>query len=88
MKGFEERLARLEQLSEKIRDNEVPLDDAVRIFEEGVRLARALERDLSKVERKIQILVNQPEAEGEEPILELFPELNDLSAETADKDEV
>ena len=87
MKGFEERLARLEQLSEIIRDNEVPLDDAVKIFEEGVRLARALERDLSKVERKIQILVNEPETEGEEPILELFPELNDLSGDSGDKEE-
>ena len=79
MKGFEERLARLEQLSEQIRNNDVPLDTAVKIFEEGVKLARALERDLSRIERRIQILVNEPEEDGAEPVLELFPELNTLS---------
>ena len=84
MKGFEERLARLEQLSEQIRDNEIPLDDAVRIFEEGVKLARALERDLSRVERRIQVLVNEPQADDEEPILELFPDLNSLTNRDAD----
>ena len=79
MKGFEERLSRLEELSEQIRDNTLPLDDAVKLFEEGVKLARNLERDLSKVERRVQLLVNEPDAEGEKPVLELFPELNDLT---------
>ncbi len=85
MKGFEERLARLEQLSEQIRDNEIPLDDAVRIFEEGVKLARALERDLTRVERRVQVLVNEPQAEDEEPILELFPDLDSLSNQGDDQ---
>ena len=79
MKGFEERLTRLEEISETIRDNDVPLDEAVTLFEQGVKLARTLERDLAKVERRVQILVNEPETEGEEPILELFPELNTIT---------
>ncbi|TVQ40238.1 MAG: exodeoxyribonuclease VII small subunit [Spirochaetaceae bacterium] len=79
MKGFEERLTRLEEISEKIRDNDVPLDEAVTLFEQGVKLARTLERDLAKVERRVQILVNEPDTEGEEPILELFPELNTIA---------
>lgn len=79
MKGFEERLARLEQLSEQIRNSDVPLDEAVKIFEEGVNLAKTLERDLTKVERRIQMLVNEPEKEEGKPVLELFPELNGLS---------
>ncbi|TVQ98973.1 MAG: exodeoxyribonuclease VII small subunit [Spirochaetaceae bacterium] len=78
MKGFEERLHRLEELSDQLRDTALPLDDAVQKFEEGVKLARSLERDLTRVERRVQILVNEPDAEGEKPVLELFPELNDL----------
>ncbi len=78
MKGFEERLQRLEELSDQLRDTALPLDDAVQRFEEGVKLARGLERDLTRVERRVQILVNEPDAEGEKPVLELFPELNDL----------
>lgn len=82
MKKFEERLARLEELNEKISEGNIPLDEAVALFEEGIKLAKSLEKDLSKVERKIEILVNQPEAEGEEPNLELFSELSDNEEET------
>lgn len=73
MKNFEERLARLEELGEKIRKSDLPLDDALAAFEEGIKLARALEKDLSKVEGRIELLMNGPEAKAEDkPELELF----------------
>lgn len=75
MKSFEERLARLEELNAKITEGNIPLEEAVTLFEEGIKLAKGLEKDLAKVERKIEILVNQPESPHEEPALELFPEL-------------
>jgi exodeoxyribonuclease VII small subunit len=80
MKSFEERLARLEKLSEKLRDGKIPLEEAVSIFEEGMKLAKELEKELAKIERKVEILVNEPEKTGgkdEEPVLELFPELEE-----------
>lgn len=81
MQTFEERLERLEALSEKIRAGDLGLDEAVQTFEEGMRLAKQLEKELSKVERKVEILVNEPDEPGEEPVLELFPELSDLAGE-------
>ncbi len=72
MKNFEERLTNLEELNEKMKTGNIPLDDAVQIFEEGIKLAKSLEKDLSKVERKIEILVNKPEKESDEPNFELF----------------
>jgi exodeoxyribonuclease VII small subunit len=64
---FEQRLTRLEQLSEQIRDGEISLEDATKFFEEGMKLARGLEKDLAKVERRVEILRNQPPIEaGEE----------------------
>jgi exodeoxyribonuclease VII small subunit len=73
MKGFEERLERLELLGEKIRDSDIPLDEALKAFEEGVRIARALEKDLSGVESRIEILMNNPSGPPEEsPQLGLF----------------
>lgn len=71
-KSFEERLGRLEQISQKMRDGELELEDAVKLFDEGMRLAKALEKDLSRIERKVQVLVNDPEASGDDPNLELF----------------
>ena len=76
MQGFEERLTRLEELSEKIHNQETGLDEAMSCFEEGIKLARTLEKDLAKVERKIEILVNQPDKDDEKPVMELFPELD------------
>ena len=73
MATFEERLQRLEQLGDELRQGNLPIDQAMARFEEGSTLARALERDLSKIERRVEILVNEPEQSGAAPSLELFP---------------
>jgi exodeoxyribonuclease VII small subunit len=71
--AFEERLTRLESLGEKIRGTDVPLDEALKAFEEGIKIAKGLEKDLEKIESRIEILLNNTEAVKEEsPELELF----------------
>lgn len=82
MKGFEERLERLENLNDKISEGNIPLDEAVALFEEGIKLAKSLEKDLSKVERRVELLVNEPESPDEEPNLELFPDLSEDESDT------
>jgi len=73
LKNFEERLGRLETLGEQIRKTDIPLDEALAAFEEGIRLARTLESDLEKIENRIEILMNSTEAPADEsPDLELF----------------
>ena len=73
MKNFEERLERLEKLGEQIRKSDIPLDEALSAFEEGIRLARALETDLEKIESRIEVLMNSADAPlDESPDLELF----------------
>jgi len=84
MKSFEERLARLEEISSGIRDGEIPLEEAATLFEEGVKLARGLDKDLQRIERKVQQLVNEPETPGEKPVLELFPELDEITGKQDD----
>ena len=79
--GFEQRLERLEKLADSLREGNIPLEDAVSLFEEGMKLSRSLEKDLSKVERRVEILTREPAGEqddpGDEPGLELFPELDE-----------
>jgi exodeoxyribonuclease VII small subunit len=73
MKNFEERMERLEALGEKIRKTDIPLDEALKAFEEGIRLARSLESDLEKIENRIEILTNSADAPASESAeLELF----------------
>ena len=73
MKNFEERLERLEELGNLIRKTDIPLDKALQSFEEGIKLARSLEKDLEKIESRIEILMSNTEAPADEtPELELF----------------
>lgn len=58
MKNFEERLARLEELTEKIKLPDTPLSEAITQFEEGYKLAKGLEKDLEKLEKRVEILLN------------------------------
>ncbi|MDX9957667.1 MAG: exodeoxyribonuclease VII small subunit [Spirochaetia bacterium] len=60
MKKFEERLARLEELAETIRQPDLALEEAVAVFEEGVKLSKGLEKDLQRIEGRVEILLNQP----------------------------
>ncbi|HEY9594636.1 MAG TPA: exodeoxyribonuclease VII small subunit [Spirochaetia bacterium] len=85
--GFEQRLARLEKLAEKLRDGSIPLEEAVALFEEGMKLSKSLEKDLARVERRVEILTQEPQSETEtetdEPGFELFPELGEDDGDEA-----
>jgi exodeoxyribonuclease VII small subunit len=73
LSGFEERLGRLEILGEQIRKTDIPLDEALKAFEEGIKLARTLEKDLEKIDSRIEMLMNNTEDPADEsPELELF----------------
>jgi len=75
VKNFEQRLERLEFLGEQIRKTDIPLDEALRAFEEGIKLAKTLETDLDKIDSRIELLMNNADAPPDEaPELELFQE--------------
>jgi len=72
MATFEERLLRLEQIGEALRHGNQPIDQAMELFEEGVQLARALERELAKIDRRIEVVVSEPGQADSAPVLEPF----------------
>ncbi|MCX7025358.1 MAG: exodeoxyribonuclease VII small subunit [Spirochaetes bacterium] len=72
MKKFEERLTRLEDLAERIKEPELGIEEAFAVFEEGIKLAKGLEKDLEKIEGKVELLINQPVAATDKPELTLF----------------
>lgn len=80
MKKFEERLERLEELAERIKEPELPLEEAVSVFEEGVKLSKGLQRDLDKIQGKVEMLLGTSlDDEGaEKPELDLFDEEEEL----------
>jgi exodeoxyribonuclease VII small subunit len=59
--GFEQTLAQLEALVSRLESGELPLDEALRVFEQGVRLTRECQTALSAAQQKVQILLQQGE---------------------------
>ena len=53
---FEDCLARLEQIVSALEAGNLPLEESLKVFEEGVTLARQCSRYLDEAERRIEIL--------------------------------
>jgi exodeoxyribonuclease VII small subunit len=53
---FEECLARLEQIVAALESGHLPLEESLKVFEEGVALARHCGRYLEDAERRIETL--------------------------------
>lgn len=79
---FEEQLKRLEEIGNLLSEGKLPLKESITLFEEGILVAKSLEKDLSKIERKVEKLVSQPQESDnlketeKTPEFELFPELD------------
>ena len=54
---FEEALARLEAIVAELERGELPLDDSMRIFEEGIKLSKVCLKMLDDAERRVEVLV-------------------------------
>jgi exodeoxyribonuclease VII small subunit len=54
---FEDCLARLEQIVGALETGNLPLEESLKVFEEGITLARHCSRYLDDAERRIEMLV-------------------------------
>ena len=81
MNTFEEKLRKLEQLTQDIKRSDISLEDALKDFEEGIKLSRGIEAELDKIEGKIQILMNEPipQTKDNSPQLDLFSEPTEVT---------
>ena len=52
--SFEEKLARLEQIVTEAEQGKLPLQDTLRLHEEGEKLIKELREELSAAEKKLQ----------------------------------
>jgi len=71
---FEQALAELEQLVERLERGDLPLDEALKTFERGVSLTRHCQTSLKAAQQKVEILLKksgqaelQPFAGAEDP---------------------
>ena len=54
--GFEENMQRLEQIVRMLEKGDAPLEDALKLFEEGTKLAKSCDTMLNKAEKKVASL--------------------------------
>lgn len=85
---FEKDLERLEKVVEALEEGGLTLDESLKRFEEGVRLARRCEKALTEAERRIEILVKDAKGEvATEPFAEQGEEAAQEGEEAAQKGE-
>ena len=65
--GFEDALERLESIVDRLESGDLPLEQALAVFEEGVKLTRQCAEQLSRTERRIEVLVREGEELVERP---------------------
>jgi exodeoxyribonuclease VII small subunit len=58
---FEEALGRLEDIVKKMEAGDMTLEESLKAFEEGIKLARLCSRKLDEAERRVEILLKQEE---------------------------
>ncbi len=63
---FEEALSQLEALVARLEGGDLPLEEALRAFEEGVRLTRLCAQRLEDAERRVHLLMRTPEGVEQE----------------------
>lgn len=56
---FEKSLARLEELVKRLESADLSLDEAMSLFEEGVKLSRDCQKKLEEAEGKVEILLKK-----------------------------
>lgn len=56
---FEQSLAQLESLVEKLENSEFTLEQSLQAFEQGVKLTRQCQQALSQAEQKVQLLIEE-----------------------------
>lgn len=64
---FEQALAELESLVERLESGDLPLDEALQTFERGVALTRHCQGALKAAQQKVEILLKRSGDAGVEP---------------------
>ncbi|MNW36820.1 Exodeoxyribonuclease 7 small subunit [compost metagenome] len=57
--NFEEAMAALEDIVGRLEHGDVPLEQAIELFQQGMKLSQVCSTKLEQVERKIEMIVEE-----------------------------
>lgn len=78
-KTFESALQRLEAITEEMENGELSLENSLKKFDEGIKLARFCNAQLADAKAKIEMLIDKGDHLDSEPYQEKDSEHQDLS---------
>ena len=79
---FEDALKKLEKIVSDLEDGDLPLDEALERYEEGIKLSKACAKKLEVAKKKVEILLKNDDGSVE------LKEFDERTAEEADKPHV
>ena len=62
---FEDALKKLEKIVQDLEDGDIPLDEALDKYEEGIRLSKACAKKLEVAKKKVEILLKNEDGSVE-----------------------
>lgn len=65
---FEDALNKLEKIVSKLEGGNIPLEESLKLFEEGIRLSRVCNQKLDEAEKKVEILLK-----GKDGMIKAYP---------------
>lgn len=65
--NFEQAIEKLEQIVHRLENGDVPLEQAIELFQEGMKLSQLCSQKLEQVERKIEMLIEEEGGYGKKP---------------------
>ena len=64
---FEKKLAELEAVVKRLEGSDVPLEEALQLFERGIQLSEACRKELAEAEMRVEILMKKNKAVEPQP---------------------
>ncbi len=72
-KTFEDALSRLEEITRDMENGDLSLEDSLKKFDEGIKLAELCNRKLDEAQKKVNILIKKNNKLVEMPFNETAP---------------
>ena len=73
-KKFEDAMERLEEIIKDLEQGELPLEDSLKAFEEGMQLLKFCSNKLEEAEKKVTMLVQEGEGKHTQIPFDLEPD--------------
>ena len=60
---FEDALSKLEKIVSKLEEGDIPLEESLKLFEEGIRLSKFCNQKLDEAEKRVEILLKNKQGD-------------------------